>query len=60
MASGYKSGYKSGNMNHGPEKLIDSQIAQNTRGTHNTNMMLFGPTGDNLDLDLHSEQGLIF
>lgn len=39
MASGYKSGYKSNNNNLAPEKA------------QTNNMMLFGPTGDNLDSD---------
>ena len=48
MESGYKSGYKSNNNKDVPD--VKSQQAQNN------NMMLFGPTGDNLDSDQLSEE----
>ena len=48
MESGYKSGYKSNNNKDAPD--VKSQQAQNN------NMMLFGPTGDNLDSDQLSEE----
>lgn len=51
MASGYQSGYKSGNFNTNAEKLVDSQRAQNSKNDY----MLFGPTGDNLDSEQLSD-----